>query len=154
MLTPLNFPKTALKLSRKGEEIYVWDVFRKKKLLLTPEEWVRQHVLHFLINEKEVPQPLIAAEYPIEVNKMVRRCDGVVFNREGKPIAIIECKAPKIKLTEAVLHQIAQYNYKLRVNWLILTNGLQTIVAFVDQSSGAIQYFEEIPEFNQMNSLK
>ncbi|WP_107039124.1 type I restriction enzyme HsdR N-terminal domain-containing protein [Brumimicrobium mesophilum] len=150
MLTPLNFPKTPLKLSKKGDEIYVWDIFRKKKLLLTPEEWVRQHVLHFLINEKEVPATLIAAEYPIEVNKMVRRCDGVLFNREGKPIAIVECKAPKINLTEAVLHQIAQYNFRLRVNWLILTNGLQTIVAFVDQSSGAIQYFEEIPFYGEM----
>lgn len=151
MLTPLNFPKTALKLSKKGEEIYVWDVFRKKKLLLTPEEWVRQHILHFLIEHKEVPLPLIAAEYPIEVNKMVRRCDGVIFNREGKPIAIVECKAPQIKLNEAVLHQIAQYNFKLRVQWLILTNGLDTIVAFVDQKTGAIQYFEEIPGFALMS---
>lgn len=151
MLTPLNFPKTPLKLSKKGEEIYVWDVFRKKKLLLTPEEWVRQHVLHFLIEHKEVPQPLIAAEYPINVNKMVRRCDGVIFNREGKPIAIVECKAPQIKLNEAVLHQIAQYNFKLRVQWLILTNGLDTIVAFVDQKTGAIQYFEEIPGFALMS---
>lgn len=151
MLTPLNFPKTALKLSKKGEEIFVWDVFRKKKLLLTPEEWVRQHILHFLIEHKEVPQPLIAAEYPINVNKMVRRCDGVIFNREGKPIAIVECKAPQIKLNEAVLHQIAQYNFKLRVQWLILTNGLDTIVAFVDQKTGAIQYFEEIPGFALMS---
>jgi hypothetical protein len=152
MLTPLDFPKTPLKLSKKGEEIYVWDIFRKRKLLLTPEEWVRQHVLHFLINNKEVPSQLIASEYSIEVNKMLRRCDGVIFNREGKAIAIIECKAPQIKLTEAVLHQIAQYNFKLRVNWLILSNGLQTIVAFVDQSTGHIQYFEEIPGFTQMSS--
>lgn len=150
MLTPLIFPKTSLKLSEKGGEIYVWDIFRKKKLLLTPEEWVRQHVLHFVINYKEVPPTLIAAEYPIEVNKMVRRCDGVIFDREGKPIAIIECKSPKIKLTEAVLHQIAQYNFKLRVNWLILTNGLETIVAFVNQSTGSIQYFEEIPSYQKM----
>ena len=150
MLTPLNFPKTPLKLSSKGKEIYVWDIFRKKKLLLTPEEWVRQHVLHFLIQHKAVPEPLIAAEYAIEVNQMTRRCDGVVFNREGKAIAIIECKAPKIKLTEAVLHQIAQYNFKLRVNWLILSNGLQTIVAFVNQTTGAIEYFKEIPSYQEM----
>lgn len=150
MLTPLNFPKTPLKLSRKGEEIYVWDIFRKKKLMLTPEEWVRQHVLHFLIHHKAVPEPLIAAEYAIEVNKMTRRCDGVVFDRTGKAVAIIECKAPKIKLTETVLHQIAQYNFKLRVNWLILTNGLQTVVAFVDQATGDIAYFEEIPPYQEM----
>ncbi|PKR80788.1 restriction endonuclease subunit R [Brumimicrobium salinarum] len=150
MLMPLNFPKTPLKLSKKGEEIFVWDIFRKKKLLLTPEEWVRQHVLHFLIQHKETPEPLIAAEYAIEVNKMTRRCDGVVFNRDGKAVAIVECKAPQIKLTEAVLHQIAQYNYKLRVNWLILTNGLHTIVAFVDQSTGVVQYHEEIPNYSEL----
>lgn len=154
MLTPLNFPKTPLKLSKKGEEVYVWDIFRKKKLLLTPEEWVRQHVLHFLVQHKAVPEPLIAAEYAIEVNKMTRRCDGVVFNREGKAAAIIECKAPGIKLTESVLHQIAQYNFKLRVNWLILSNGLQTIVAFVDQTTGAIQYFEGIPSYQEMTNTQ
>src|SRR5690554_6270788 len=104
--------------------------------MLTPEEWVRQHVLHFLIQHKAVPEPLIAAEYAIKVVKMTRRCDGVVFDRTGKAVAIIECKAPKIKLTETVLHQIAQYNFKLRVNWLILTNGLQTVVAYVDQATG------------------
>lgn len=150
MLTPLNYPKTPLKLSRKGEDIFVWDIFRKKKLLLTPEEWVRQHVLHFLINHKEVPEPLIAAEYGIEVNQMTRRCDGVVFNREGEAIAIIECKAPAIKITEKVFHQIAQYNFKLRVNWLILTNGLQTVIAFVNQSTGEIHYHEEIPSYSEL----
>src|SRR5690554_2609892 len=151
MLTPLNFPKTPLKLSKKGDEVYVWDIFRKKKLLLTPEEWVRQHVLHFLIEHKAVPTSLIAAEYAIEVNQMTRRCDGVVFNREGKAIAIIECKAPSIKITENVFHQIAQYNFKLRVNWPILTNGLETVIAFVNQSTGEIQYYQEIPVYSKLN---
>lgn len=150
MFTPLNFPKTELKLSRKGEEVYVWCVFRKKKLLLTPEEWVRQHVLHFLVKQKSVPQSLIAAEYGIEVNKMTRRCDGVVFNREGEAVVLVECKAPEIKLTEAVFHQIAQYNFKLRVEWLMMTNGLQTIVARVDQKSGTIRYAEEIPGYEKL----
>src|SRR5699024_1255027 len=104
-------PKTALKLSKKGNQVFVWDVFRKRTLLLTPEEWVGQHILHFLIEHKSVPLALIASEYGIQVNQMTRRCDGVVFNRNGDPIAIVECKAPEIKLTEAVFHQIAQYNF-------------------------------------------
>lgn len=147
MFTPLNYPKTSLKITQKGEEVYVWCVFRKKRLLLTPEEWVRQHVLHFLVEHKSVPQSLIAAEYGIEVNKMIRRCDGVIFNKEGEAVVVIECKAPEIKLTEAVLHQIAQYNFNLRVEWLIMTNGLETIVAKVNQKTGEVSYSEEIPEY-------
>lgn len=150
MLTPLNYPKTELKLSKKGGKIYVWDVFRKRTLLLTPEEWVRQHVLLYLIQHKFVPQGLIAAEYAIEVNGLVRRCDGVVFNKNGEPLLILECKAPEIKLTEAVFHQIAQYNFKLRVQWLVMTNGLHTIVANVNQETGEVIYREELPSYEEM----
>ncbi|MBW7868673.1 MAG: type I restriction enzyme HsdR N-terminal domain-containing protein [Brumimicrobium sp.] len=150
MLVPLNFPKTELKLSKQGETIYVWDEFRKKKLMLTPEEWVRQHVLHFLVNHKDVPFSLISAEHAISVNNLSRRCDGVVFDKQGNPVAIIECKRPDVRLTEEVLHQIAQYNFKLRVNWLILTNGLQTIIANVDQQTGSVFYQDEIPSYGMM----
>lgn len=152
MFTPLNYPKTSLRLSKKGSDIYVWDIFRKKQLLLTPEEWVRQHVLHYLHNEKSVPLALIASEYAIEVNQLQRRCDGVVFNSAGAPIAIIECKASHVKLTEKVFFQIAQYNYKLQVQWLIMTNGLETIIARVNQTTGEIQYIKEIPDFQTMQA--
>lgn len=150
MLTPLNFPKTPLKLTKVGEEVYVWDEFRKRRLLLTPEEWVRQHVLYYLVNQKKVPISLIASEYPIKVNNLQRRCDGVVFDNEGAPIVLVECKRPTVKLSEEVMHQVAQYNFKLRVNWLILTNGLQTVVAYVDQETGDIKYLEEIPEYEAL----
>lgn len=150
MIQPLNYPKIELKLTRSDGAVYVWCVFRKRKLLLTPEEWVRQHVLHFLVNHKNVPIGLIASEYPIEVNKLTRRCDGVVFGEEGQPVAIVECKAPEINIAEAVFHQIAQYNFKLRVEWLIMTNGLHTVVAQVDQATGEIKYTQEIPDYSIM----
>jgi type I site-specific restriction endonuclease len=150
MFTPLHFPKTPLKISKKENEHFVWCVFRKKELKLTPEEWVRQHALHFMVQHKSIPQALIASEWRIEVNSLDRRCDAVVFNRNGEPVAIVECKAPSIPLTEKTLHQIAQYNYKLKVNWLILTNGLQTIVAIVNQSNGDVSYIEEIPSFEEL----
>lgn len=150
MIQPLNFPKTALKLTKQDEKVFVWCVFRKRKLLLTPEEWVRQHILHYLVDQKSVPLPLIASEYAIEFNQLKRRCDGVIFGKNGEPVAIIECKAPEIKITEAVYFQIAQYNFKLRVEWLILTNGLQTIVAHVNQATGEIQYHEDIPTYSEM----
>jgi hypothetical protein len=150
MFTPLNFPKASLQLTKSEGKVFVWDVFRKKKLQLTPEEWVRQHFLHFLVNEKQVPMGLIASEYNIEVNKLNRRCDGVLFNRNSKPIAIIECKAPDVKLSENTFYQIAQYNFKLRVDWLILTNGLETIVAKINSETNKLDYFEEVPCFDQM----
>lgn len=151
MLTPLNYPKTELNLTKKEGKIYIWDAFRKTRLLLTPEEWVRQHVLHYLVEYKAVPKGLIAVEYTIKINDLARRCDAVVFDRNGKPLLIIECKAPEINLTENVFHQIAQYNFKLRVRWLVMTNGLQTIVAYVNQETGQITYTKEIPSYEALN---
>lgn len=150
MFTPLNLPKASLQLTKSDGIVFVWDIFRKKKLQLTPEEWVRQHFLHFLVNDKQVPKGLIATEYNIEVNKLKRRCDGVIFNKNSEPIAIIECKAPEIKLSEQTFYQIAQYNFKLRVEWLILTNGLDTIVAMVNHEQKTLDYFKSVPDFEQL----
>lgn len=150
MLTPLNLPQAKLKLSQKGQRLMVWDEFRMKQVVLTPEEWVRQHFLHFLTSEKGVPKSLIAVEQGVQVNSLVRRCDAVVYNNEGAPIAIVECKAPEIALTEKTLHQIAQYNFKLRVNFLILTNGIQTITAVINSKSKTIDYLQNVPLFSEM----
>lgn len=152
MLTPLNFPKANLKLSRKDGVIYVWDIFRRKKLQLTPEEWVRQHILHYLIDHKNFPVNLLAAEYGIRVNQMTRRCDGVVFDRQGKPVMIIECKAPEVKINEQTLHQIAQYNFTLKVNWLVLSNGLETVTAFINSETKSVEYLKEIPFFDDLTT--
>lgn len=153
MFTPLNLPQVHLKITTSptnAKERYVFDEFRKKKCLLTPEEWVRQHYLHFLVNEKGFPKGLIASEYSIKVNNLKRRCDGVAFDQSGKPILLIECKAPTVKLSEKTLHQIAQYNFKMRVNWLVLTNGLNTVVCFINTDEKKIQYLEDIPTFNEL----
>lgn len=150
MMQPLNFPPAPLKLTRRNGKVMVWDIFRKRKIQLTPEEWVRQHVLHYLVSLKAVPQSLIASEYGISVNDMVRRCDGVVFNRDGSPAMIVECKAPDIKLTENVFHQIAQYNFKLKVQWLMMTNGIDTITAYINYEENKIDYVAEIPDFSEI----
>lgn len=151
MLTPLNLPQVKLKLTQKGEKLFVWDDFRMKQVALTPEEWVRQHFLHFLISDRGVPKSLIAVEQGVEVNTLARRCDAVIYNKSGAPIAIVECKAPEIPLTEKTLHQIAQYNFKLRVNYLILTNGLQTVTAIINSETKTIDYLKEVPTFSEMN---
>lgn len=147
MFSALDLPKAKLKLFRKGEQVFVWCIIRKKKLVLTPEEWVRQHVIHFLISSKNYPAGLISAEMGIEVNGLTRRCDAVVFGKDGKPKLIIECKAPEIALTEHVFHQIAQYNFKLNVDYLLLTNGLNHIVCQIDRERNSIIYLKEIPDW-------
>ncbi len=114
--------------------------------MLTPEEWVRQHTIHFLIHELKVPKGKIASELTISVNKLTRRCDLVVFDEHGKPHLIIECKAPEIELTENVFYQIAQYNRELKTTFLMLTNGLRHIYCRIDQSNGEITFVENLAD--------
>jgi predicted type IV restriction endonuclease len=151
MIEPLVFPKAPLKLSKKGENLYVWCIARRKKLLLTPEEWVRQHVLHYLISSKEFPLGLIASEYAIQVNGLSRRCDLVAFDENGNPIMIVECKATQIEINEKTLHQIAQYNFKLNVELLLLTNGLQWVLCQIDKETKTIKYHQEIPMYHEIS---
>ena len=146
MFKALSFPQAELKLTRKEGQVFVWCIVRKKSLVLTPEEWVRQHLIHFLIQEKQIPIGLIAAEMAIEINQLSRRCDVVVFGIDGKPRLIVECKAPEINLTEKTFNQIAQYNAALNVDLLMVTNGLQHIVCQIDRENTQLNYLEELPD--------
>jgi hypothetical protein len=158
MFPELNIPMANLRISKRKNslsgaiEYLVFDAFRQKKIKLTPEEWVRQHFLHYLVSHKRFPKGLIAVEQGIMVNQLSRRCDAVVYSEEGTPMAIIECKAPDADLSEKTLFQIAQYNFKLQVNWLILVNGLQTIVCFVDKNEKKMHYLEDLPNYKEMCS--
>ncbi len=157
MFQELNLPKAPLKITKTGEQYFVFDVWRRKKLLITPEEWVRQHLLHYLVNEIKYPQNLISSEQGIEVNKLVRRCDAVVYGRDGRPKMIIECKAPEIKLSENTFMQIAQYNSKLQVDFLLVSNGVDHIIAKINREPAGIVYLEKFPSFEEIcntNSLQ
>lgn len=120
----LNLPVAPLKLSRLNGSIYVFCIIRKKKLLLTPEEWVRQHCIHYLIKQKGISLSKITSELSIAVQGQQRRCDVVVFDNELKAEILVECKAPEITLNEKVVDQIIQYNSILNVKKLWITNGL------------------------------
>ena len=146
-IVPLNFPKANLKLTKEGDVHFVWCIIRKKKLVVTPEEWVRQHLVHYLINELQIPIGRIASELTIKVNELVRRCDVVVFDEFAQPKIIVECKAPEIPITENVFYQIAQYNRKLNVNVLIMTNGIEHHCCEINTSNGELVFlsFEELP---------
>ena len=147
VLHPLNLPKAVLKLSRKGEQIFVWCIIRKKTLVLTPEEWVRQHVIHYLINEKNVPLGLITAEQGINIHRLNRRCDVIIYGRDQKAKLLVECKAPEITLSENTLHQIAHYNAELGVDFLWVTNGIQHALYRIDRVNNKILVLDELPGF-------
>lgn len=152
MLPILNLPQFPLKITKKDNQLFVFDVFRKKKVLLTPEEWVRQHLLWHLVENLDFPKGLMAVEYGIKVNQLNRRCDAVVFDRNRHPVMILECKAPHIQIDERTFGQIAQYNFKLNVDFLFLSNGLQHIVAKIDRSNKKIIYLPAIPNYAQITT--
>jgi diaminopimelate epimerase len=146
MMQQLNLPPANLRLKRKEDQTFVFCVIRKKELLLTPEEWVRQHLIHYLIEHRNISKGLISAEMSIEVNGLSRRCDLVVFSKEGKPQMIVECKAPDIAISEQTFRQIAQYNHRLQVSLLLMSNGIDHFIARVDQETGSLQFIEDLPE--------
>lgn len=144
--TPLKLPMAQLKLSKQGSLLYVWCIIRKKKLKLTPEEWVRQHLIHYLVFHKKYPLGLLAAEVEIRLNTQVRRCDLIVYSLDQKPYLLIECKAPEIKLDQKAIHQIMQYNSLLKLPYLCLSNGLQHEIIATDYSKQQHQKLSDFPE--------
>jgi len=143
----LNFPTYKFKLKSSENKQYIFDVIRKKYVVLTPEEWVRQHTVHFLIYEKKYPASLIAIEKQLEVNKLKKRFDILVFNKKGSPDLIVECKSPKIKITQDAFDQIARYNLNLNANFLVVTNGLQHYFCKLDHENEHYIFLKEIPNY-------
>ncbi len=143
----LNLPKYSFKITKKEEKHYIFDEIRKKSVFLTPEEWVRQHFIQFLIQEKKYPKSHIAVEKEIKVNNLKKRFDVLVFNNRGEHEVIVECKSPKIKITQATFDQIARYNLQLKANYLIVTNGLEHYYCKMDFEKQEYVFLEECPEY-------
>lgn len=127
-MIPLNLPQTKLNLSRKDGQIYVFCQIRKKKLVLTPEEWVRQHVIAYLVDEVGISIGKIASEYSLKYNEMSRRADLVVMNQQSEPLIIVECKRPTVAIDQSTFHQAAEYKHVLSAKILVLSNGLSHYV--------------------------
>ena len=143
----LNLPNVVLKTKLVEGTTQVFDAVRKKYLILTPEEWVRQHFIHYLNSEKKYPLGLMGVEKMVKYNKQSTRADIVLYTTEGKPNMIVECKAPKVKITQDAFNQIAKYNFKLRVDFLVVTNGIQHFCCAMDYENSKITFLEEIPQF-------
>ena len=139
-IIPLNLPNAPLNLKRKDGVVYVRCLIRNKDLVCTPEEWVRQHAIHYLISVEGKKKGLIASEYELLYNGLKRRADVVVFDSNGNPELLIECKATTVSLTTEVLNQAAQYNHQLGVDRVILTNGLDHIQCIVNQENNILEF--------------
>ena len=143
----LNLPKYSLKIKNKENKLFIFDVIRKKYVVLTPEEWVRQNYLQYLIHDKKYPASLIAVEKQVKVNNLSKRTDILIFDRQGKPQIIVECKAPSVKIGQDTFDQIARYNLKLDVSLLVITNGLQHYYAQMDKKAMKYVFLKELPSF-------
>lgn len=145
-LTELNLPPFEVQLHQSGEMTFIYDVIRKKNVVLTPEEWVRQHFVHFLLNNHGYSKNYIKVEKQIKVNERIKRFDALVYNKEAKPVILIECKAPEVEISQSTFSQIATYNMTLRVPYLIVTNGLTHFICKIDFHTNSYEYLQEIPE--------
>ena len=126
----------------------IFDEIRKKFIILTPEEWVRQHVVQFLLEEKKYPKSLINVEKVLKVNGLRKRYDVVVFNSDGSIFILIECKAPEIKIVQATFDQIARYNMTMNAQYLMVTNGLNHYFCQMDFEKEQYTFLENLPEYN------
>jgi predicted type IV restriction endonuclease len=129
---PLNLPSFGLKIKEENGIYYIFDQIRKKYLVLTPEEWVRQHLIHFLIEIKKYPGSLMKLEGGLKLNNLQKRSDILLFNKYGKKIILVECKAPSVKITQDTFDQIARYNFVHKVEWLLVSNGMQHFCCRID----------------------
>lgn len=151
----LNLPTCELKIRNNPETQLeeVFDTQRKKFVRLTPEEWVRQHFVHFLINQLGFPQGRLQNEWPIKVGKMEKRCDTIVFDKSGKPAVIVEYKAPTVRLTQKVFDQIVRYNFALQVEYLIVSNGLQHYYLHLNRTLNRFEFLQQPPLWSQIEEL-
>lgn len=148
--TPLNLPEYPFKITLKDAQYFIFDEVRKKHLVLTPEEWVRQHFIQYLIHKKKFPKSLIQIEGGLSLNKLQKRTDVVIFNTSGERIMVIECKAPAVKITQSVFDQAARYNSVHKTKWLVVTNGLMHCYAMIHHQEKRFAFIEELPEYSML----
>jgi len=144
----LNFPVYSFRFKNSENKVSIFDEIRKKFILLTPEEWVRQHVIQFLLQEKKYPKSLINVEKLIKINNLNKRYDGVVFQPNGEIFLLIECKAPEVPISQHTFDQIARYNLVLKAKYLMVTNGLNHYFCQMDFENEKYVFLKELPEYS------
>ena len=146
----LNLPQFEIKISKQNERTYVFDVLRKKYIVLTPEEWVRQHFVHFLMEHKGYPANLLINEVELTIGSKKLRCDSLLYNTKGAPRMIIEYKAPYIPITRKVFDQIYSYNLILKADYLVISNVIKHISCRVDYTNNKYVFLRDIPDYTSL----
>lgn len=143
----LNFPAYTFRFKNSENKVAVFDEIRKKFVVLTPEEWVRQHVVQFLLSDKNYPKSYINVEKVLKINGITKRYDAVVFKPDGSIFLLIECKAPEVPISQNTFDQIARYNMTLKADYLMVTNGLNHYFCRMDFENEHYQFLRELPDF-------
>ncbi|WP_418262856.1 type I restriction enzyme HsdR N-terminal domain-containing protein [Flavobacterium faecale] len=143
----LQFPPYSFRFKNSENKVAIFDEIRKKFIILTPEEWVRQHVVRFLLEEKQIPKSLINVEKLLKVNGLNKRYDVVVFNSDGSIHILVECKAPEVKITQGVFDQIARYNLTMNAEYLMVTNGLNHYFCQMDYENERYDFLPQLPQY-------
>ena len=147
----LNFPSYNFRFKNSENKVSIFDDIRKKFIILTPEEWVRQHTVQFLLQQKNYPKSYLNVEKLIKLNDINKRYDIVVFHPNGELFLLIECKAPEVKISQDTFDQIARYNLKLKAQYLMVTNGLNHYFCQMDFENEQYVFLEELPDFISSN---
>ena len=145
-MQPLQFPTYQFRFKNSENKVAIFDEIRKKFIILTPEEWVRQHVVHYLLYEKKYPKSWINVEKQIKINGLTKRYDVVVFNADGSIFLLVECKAPEIKISQHTFDQIARYNLALNAAYLMVTNGLEHYYCQLDYVNEKYHFLKDVPK--------
>ena len=149
-MLPLNLPSYPAKILKRNGKNVIFDPLRQKYVALTPEEWVRQHFVHFLTDFKGYPKGLLANEIQLDLNGTQKRCDTVLFNKDLSARMIVEYKAPNIEITQAVFDQITRYNMVLKVEYLIVSNGIRHYCCRIDYNTMKYTFLPDIPAFAEL----
>ena len=143
----LNLPSYDAKIRKNGSIIEIYDTLRRKHVALTPEEWVRQHFVNWLISNKNYPASLMANEASIKLNSLTRRCDTVVYNQLLEPLMIIEYKESNIPVTQGVFDQVVRYNTVLKVKYIVVSNGINHYCCKMDYDKQSYDFLTDIPNY-------
>jgi hypothetical protein len=147
---PLDFPDTPLRIRQEGGRAHVFDPIRRRFVRLTPEEWVRQHLVHFLVEHRGYPPGLLAIEKGFVYNGMTRRADVVAYGAEARPVLLAECKKPDVELDAYVFEQVARYNAVVGAGVLLVTNGLAHWCYAVDPQAGTADFLADVPGYGEL----
>ena len=146
----LNLPPYPYKVKQEKDKILIFDELRRRYVTLTPEEWVRQHFVAYLVNQKEFPRGLIGNEISLTLNKCNRRCDTIVYDRNGNPLCIAEYRAPHVEITQKTFDQIVRYNLVLQVSYLFVSNGMKHYCCHINYTTNSYTFLPDIPLYKDL----